>query len=110
VAVTAQLPELGNVRIRGQIDRLAVTARCPDRRLKTNARRPTPTESTPRALSHADGALSRRACKNVYPASRSDCALVWTGRRPADAPFRALLDVEMRPDRGRREVQIAPRN
>jgi ATP-dependent helicase/nuclease subunit A len=95
VAVTAQLPELGNVRISGQIDRLAVTR---DRVLiadfKTNRPPPDNAENTPR-LYRTQMALYRAALEKIYPGKDIDCALVWThGARLMPLPA-ALLDAEI---------------
>jgi ATP-dependent helicase/nuclease subunit A len=95
VAVAAQLPELGHVRISGQIDRLAVTR---DRVLiadfKTNRPPPDTAENTPR-LYRTQMALYRAALQKIYPGKRVDCALVWTdGARLMPLP-EALLDAEI---------------
>jgi ATP-dependent helicase/nuclease subunit A len=95
VAVTAQLPELGNVRISGQIDRLSVT---PDRVLiadfKTNRPPPDSAENTPR-LYRTQMALYRAALQKIYPGRDVDCALVWTdGAKLMPLPA-ALLDAEI---------------
>ena len=78
VAITAHLPELGNVRVNGQIDRLAVTK---DAVLiadfKTNRPPPARVEDTPR-LYRTQMALYRAALQKIYPGKRIDCALVWT--------------------------------
>jgi ATP-dependent helicase/nuclease subunit A len=95
VAVAAELPELGNVRVSGQIDRLAVTG---DAVLiadfKTNRPPPSNAGQTPK-LYRAQMALYRAALQKIYPERRIDCALVWTdGARlmPLPAP---LLDAEI---------------
>jgi len=95
IAVTAELPELGNVRVSGQIDRLAVTA---DAVLiadfKTNRPPPADVAQTPR-LYRAQMALYRAALEKIYPGKRIDCALVWTdGARLMPLPA-ALLDAEI---------------
>jgi ATP-dependent helicase/nuclease subunit A len=95
VAVAAQLPELGNVRISGQIDRLAVTN---DRVLiadfKTNRPPPASAEDTPR-LYLAQMALYRAALAKIYPGKRIDCALVWTDGARLMELSPALLDAEI---------------
>ncbi|HEX3485302.1 MAG TPA: double-strand break repair helicase AddA [Micropepsaceae bacterium] len=95
IAVTAELPELGNVRVNGQIDRLAVTE---DAVLiadfKTN--RPPPAHVTDTSkLYLSQMALYRAALRKIYPGKRIDCALVWTdGARLMPLPA-ALLDAEI---------------
>ena len=78
VAVAAELSELGNVRISGQIDRLALTA---DAVLiadfKTNRPPPNTPEETPR-LYLTQMALYRAALQKIYPNRRVECALIWT--------------------------------
>jgi ATP-dependent helicase/nuclease subunit A len=95
VAVAAELPELGNVRISGQIDRLAVTA---DAVLivdfKTNRPPPVDVEQTPR-LYRAQMALYRAALQKIYPGKRIACALVWTDGARLMALPEALLDAEI---------------
>jgi ATP-dependent helicase/nuclease subunit A len=95
IAVTAQLPELGNVRINGQIDRLAVTR---DRVLiadfKTNRPPPESAENTPR-LYRTQMALYRAALQKIYPNKRVDCALVWTDGARLMPLSEALLDAEI---------------
>jgi ATP-dependent helicase/nuclease subunit A len=95
VAVTAQLPELGNVRISGQIDRLAVTR---DRVLiadfKTNRPPPDTAENTPR-LYRTQMALYRAALQKIYPGKPVDCALVWTDGARLMALPAGLLDAEI---------------
>ncbi|HYK79879.1 MAG TPA: double-strand break repair helicase AddA [Micropepsaceae bacterium] len=95
IAVTAQLPELGNVRINGQIDRLAVTR---DRVLiadfKTNRPPPDSAENTPR-LYRTQMALYRAALQKIYPGKRVDCALVWTDGAKLMPLSEALLDAEI---------------
>jgi ATP-dependent helicase/nuclease subunit A len=95
VAVAAYLPELGNLRVSGQIDRLAVTK---DAVLvadfKTNRPPPASAEQTPR-LYLAQMALYRAALAKIYPGQRIDCALVWTdGARLMPLPA-SLLDAEI---------------
>jgi ATP-dependent helicase/nuclease subunit A len=95
VAVTAQLPELGQLRISGQIDRLAVTD---DAVLiadfKTNRPPPEDVEKTPR-LYRTQMALYRAALQKIYPGKRIDCALIWTdGARLMRLPPQ-LLDAEI---------------
>jgi ATP-dependent helicase/nuclease subunit A len=95
VAVAAQLPELGDIRLSGQIDRLAVTG---DVVLiadfKTNRPPPASPEQTPR-LYIAQMALYRAALAKIYPGKRIDCALVWTdGARLMPLPA-ARLDAEI---------------
>ena len=95
VGVTALLPEFGNLRVSGQIDRLAVTD---DAVLiadfKTNRPPPKTPEETP-AIYLAQMALYRAALARIYPAKRIECALIWTvGPRLMKLPA-ALLDVEM---------------
>jgi len=95
VGVTALLPEYGNLRVSGQIDRLAVTN---DAVLiadfKTNRPPPKTVEETP-AIYLAQMALYRAALARIYPGKRIDCALIWTvGPRLMKLPA-ALLDAEM---------------
>jgi ATP-dependent helicase/nuclease subunit A len=95
VGVTALLPEFGNLRVSGQIDRLAVTE---DAVLiadfKTNRPPPKTVEDTP-AIYLAQMALYRAALSRIYPSKRIDCALIWTvGPRLMNLPS-ALLDAEM---------------
>ena len=95
VAVAAQLPELGNVEISGQIDRLAVTR---DAVLiadfKTNRPPPDSAENTPR-LYRTQMALYRAALQKIYPGKRIDCALVWTDGALLMPLSKALLDAEI---------------
>src|SRR6185369_4210722 len=91
----AHLPELGNVRVSGQIDRLAVTG---DAVLiadfKTNRPPPASAEQTPR-LYLVQMALYRAALAKIYPGKRIDCALIWTdGAKLMQLPP-ALLDAEI---------------
>ncbi|HEY4265604.1 MAG TPA: double-strand break repair helicase AddA [Micropepsaceae bacterium] len=95
VAVAAELPELGNVRVSGQIDRLAVTEEAvliAD--FKTNRPPPVHVDQTPR-LYRAQMALYRAALRKIYPAKRIDCALVWTDGARLMALPPALLDAEI---------------
>jgi len=95
VGVTAVLPEYGNLRVSGQIDRLAVTD---DAVLiadfKTNRPPPkTVEETTPIYI--AQMALYRAALSRIYPGKRVECALIWTvGARLMKLPA-ASLDAEM---------------
>jgi len=95
VAVSAQLPELRNVRISGQIDRLAVT---PEAVLiadfKTNRPPPDSAENTPR-LYRTQMALYRAALQKIYPGKRIDCALVWTDGARLMPLSAGLLDAEI---------------
>jgi ATP-dependent helicase/nuclease subunit A len=92
IAVAADLPELGrNVRVNGQIDRLAVTD---DAVLiadfKTNRPPPSDAAQTPR-IYLAQMAMYRAALARIYPARRIDCALIWTdGARLMRLPAHAL--------------------
>ena len=95
VGVTALLPEFGNLRVSGQIDRLAVTD---DAVLiadfKTNRPPPKTPEDTP-AVYLAQMALYRAALARIYPGKRINCALIWTvGPRLMKLPA-ALLDAEI---------------
>ncbi len=95
VGVTALLPEYGNLRVSGQIDRLAVTE---DAVLiadfKTNRPPPKTVDETP-AIYLAQMALYRAALARIYPGKRVECALIWTvGPRLMKLPA-ALLDAEM---------------
>jgi ATP-dependent helicase/nuclease subunit A len=78
VGVTALLPEFGNLRVSGQIDRLAVTD---DAVLiadfKTNRPPPKTPDGTP-AIYLAQMALYRAALARIYPGRRVECALIWT--------------------------------
>jgi len=108
VAVAAQLPELGNVRVSGQIDRLAVTE---DAVLiadfKTNRPPPAKPEDTP-VLYRTQMALYRAALAKIYPGKRIDCALVWTdGARLMPLPA-SLLDAEIARIAGRKNPQDVP--
>ena len=95
VAITALLPELGNVRVNGQIDRLAVTD---DAVLiadfKTNRPPPSHVEDTPR-LYRTQMALYRAALQKIYPGKRIDCALVWTDGALLMPLPPALLEAEI---------------
>jgi ATP-dependent helicase/nuclease subunit A len=95
VGVTALLPECGNLRVSGQIDRLAVTdgaVLIAD--FKTNRPPPKTVEETP-AIYIAQMALYRAALSRIYPGRRVECALIWTvGPRLMKLPA-ALLDAEM---------------
>jgi ATP-dependent helicase/nuclease subunit A len=95
VALTAVLPELGNARINGQIDRLAVTE---DAVLiadfKTNRPPPASPEKVPR-IYRTQMALYRAGLQKIYPGKRIDCALVWTdGAKLMPLPHE-LLDAEI---------------
>jgi len=95
VGVTALLPELGSVRVSGQIDRLAVTD---DAVLiadfKTNRPPPATAVETP-TIYLAQMALYRAALARIYPGKRIECALIWTvGPRLMKLPA-ALLDAEL---------------
>jgi ATP-dependent helicase/nuclease subunit A len=95
VGVSASLPELGNVRISGQIDRLAVTE---DAVLiadfKTNRPPPSTPSETPEVYL-AQLALYRAALARIYPGKRIECALIWTvGPRLMKLPP-ALLDAHL---------------
>jgi ATP-dependent helicase/nuclease subunit A len=95
VAVTAQLPELGNVRISGQIDRLAVSGeRVLIADFKTNRPPPDTAESTPR-LYRTQMALYRAALQKIYPGKDVECALVWTDGARLMALPAELLDAEI---------------
>jgi ATP-dependent helicase/nuclease subunit A len=95
VGVTALLPEFGNLRVSGQIDRLAVTENAvliAD--FKTNRPPPKTVEDTP-AIYLTQMALYRAALARIYPGRRIDCALIWTvGPRLMKLPT-TLLDAEM---------------
>ena len=95
VGITANLPELANARVSGQIDRLAVTA---DSVLiadfKTNRPPPATVEETPR-LYRTQMALYRVALQKIYPGKRVDCALVWTDGAFLMPLPAALLDAEI---------------
>ena len=95
VAVTAQLPEHGNVRISGQIDRLAVSGeRVLIADFKTNRPPPDSVESTPR-LYRTQMALYRAALQKIYPGKDVDCALVWTDGARLMPLSAGLLDAEI---------------
>jgi len=95
VPIVASLPELGNVRVSGQIDRLAVTE---DSVLiadfKTNRPPPATPEETP-ALYRAQMALYRAALAKIYPGRRIACALVWTEQPRLMTLPAELLDAEI---------------
>jgi ATP-dependent helicase/nuclease subunit A len=95
VAIVASLPELGNARISGQIDRLVVTE---DTVLiadfKTNRPPPATPEETP-ALYRAQMALYRAALGKIYPGRRIDCALIWTEQPRLMTLPAELLDAEI---------------
>jgi len=95
VGISANLPELGNARVSGQIDRLAVT---PESVLvadfKTNRPPPATVEETPR-LYRTQMALYRAALQKIYPGRRVDCALVWTDGALLMPLPDALLDAEI---------------
>ncbi len=95
VAVMALLPEFGNLRVSGQIDRLAVTD---DAVLivdfKTNRPPPSSPEQTP-AIYLAQMALYRAALARIFPGKQIECALIWTdGPRLMKLPA-SLLDAEL---------------
>ena len=95
VAVTALLPEIGNARVSGQIDRLAVTGEAvliAD--FKTNRPPPASADETPR-LYRVQMALYRAALQKIYPGKRIDCALVWTDGARLMALPPSLLDAEI---------------
>jgi ATP-dependent helicase/nuclease subunit A len=78
VAITARFPELGNARISGQIDRLAVTENSvliAD--FKTNRDVPRSATEVPK-LYLAQMALYRAALRKIYAGKGVDCALIWT--------------------------------
>ena len=95
VGVTALLPQFGNLRVSGQIDRLAVTD---DAVLiadfKTNRPPPSTPAETP-TIYLAQMALYRAALERIYPGKRVDCVLIWTvGPRLMKLPS-VLLDAEL---------------
>jgi ATP-dependent helicase/nuclease subunit A len=95
LGVSASLPELGNVRVSGQIDRLAVTE---DAVLIADFKTNRPPPSTPAATPEmyiAQMALYRAALTRIYPGRRIECALIWTvGPRLMKLPP-ALLDAQL---------------
>jgi ATP-dependent helicase/nuclease subunit A len=95
VAVAAHLPELGNVRINGQIDRLPVTEHSvliAD--FKTNRPPPVSAEAAP-LVYRTQMALYRAALQKIYPGKAVECALVWTDGARLMALPGALLDGEI---------------
>ena len=95
VGIAAHLPEFGNARISGQIDRLAVT----DESVlvadfKTNRPPPATVAETPR-LYCAQMALYRAALQKIYPDKHVHCALVWTDGALLMPLPGALLDAEI---------------
>lgn len=95
VPLAASLPELGNIRVNGQIDRLAVTM---DRVLvadyKTNRPPPSTPEDIPRAYL-TQLALYRAALAKVFPGRSIECALVWTHNARLMPVPDSLLDDEI---------------
>ena len=95
VAIVAELPELGNVRVSGQIDRLAVTeTRVLVADFKTNRPPPATPEQAPRVY-RAQLALYRAALAKIYPGKRIECALIWTDSARLMAMPDSLLDAEI---------------
>jgi len=86
VDITADLPELGNTRISGAIDRLIIA---PDRVLavdfKTNAALPDGPEHCPEGLLRQMGAY-QSALEQVYPDRQVQVAILWT-RGPVLMPL-----------------------
>ena len=94
VAFTATFPELGNARVTGQIDRLAVTATSvliAD--FKTGREVPGSAEETPKFY-RAQMALYREALRRIHPDKFVHCALVWTDSAELMAIPDALLEQE----------------
>lgn len=95
VAVTARFPELGNARISGQIDRLAVTENSvliAD--FKTNRDVPNSAAGVPK-LYLAQMALYRAALRKIYSGKDVTCALIWTESALLMPLPDQLLDREM---------------
>jgi ATP-dependent helicase/nuclease subunit A len=94
-AIVAELPELGHVRVSGQIDRLAVTdTRVLVADFKTNRPPPATPAETPRVY-RAQLALYRAALAKIYPGKRIECALVWTDGATLMRLPDSLLDAEI---------------
>jgi ATP-dependent helicase/nuclease subunit A len=95
VPIVASLPELGNVRVSGQIDRLAVAeTRVLVADFKTN--RPPP--SRPQDVSRvylAQLALYRAALAKIYVGKTIECALVWTHEARLMPVPASLLDEQI---------------
>jgi ATP-dependent helicase/nuclease subunit A len=94
VAFTAAFTELGNARISGQIDRLAITATSvliAD--FKTNREIPDGPESIPQ-LYLAQMALYREALRRMHPDKAVLCAFVWTDSAELMPVPAALLEQE----------------
>ena len=95
VPISVRLPELGNVELSGQIDRLVVTA---DSVLiadfKTNREAPATVEEIPK-LYRVQMALYRAALQKIYPGKRVDCALIWTDSARLMSIPTETLDAEM---------------
>lgn len=95
VSVTAELAELGNRRISGQIDRLIISAAeviAVD--FKSNAAVPTSPTDTPEGLLRQMGAY-HAALAQLYPDRKVTCAILWTRTAELmpldDAQIRAAL-------------------
>ncbi|WP_135502794.1 double-strand break repair helicase AddA [Roseovarius aestuariivivens] len=100
VPVTADLPELGQRRIHGQIDRLLIAA---DRVLavdfKTHATIPESVDDCPESILRQMGAYAS-ALSRVYPDRRIETAVLWTRNAelmslPHDLVMRALARAEV---------------
>lgn len=95
VAITAHFPELGNARISGQIDRLAVSENSvliAD--FKTNRDVPESAADAPK-LYLAQMALYRAALRKIYSGKDVTCALIWTDSALLMPLPDELLDREM---------------
>jgi len=95
VAITARFPELGNARISGQIDRLAIgenSVLIAD--FKTNRVVPGSIADVPK-LYLAQMALYRAALRKIYPGKDVACVLIWTDSALLMPLPEELLDLEM---------------
>ena len=94
--ITATLPELGNQRIHGTIDRLRVT---PDLvsvlDYKSNAVLPGSAAEVPLGLVRQLAAY-RAALRQIYPGRRIDCLLVWTRSATLTRLDDAQMDAALR--------------
>ena len=95
VPIVALLPELGNVRVSGQIDRLAVAeTRVLVADFKTNRPPPSRPEDVSRVYL-AQLALYRAALAKIYPGKTIECALVWTHEARLMPVPASLLDEQI---------------
>jgi len=95
VGISVRLPELGNVELSGQIDRLVVTNESvliAD--FKTNRETPATVEEVP-TLYRVQMALYRAALQKIYPGKEVGCALIWTDSARLMPIPSEILDAEL---------------